>query len=90
MPTDVSDAPRLLAFAATWCPYGGGSARDILVTFGLSELEYFGRLRALLQLPADKFDIDPQVWATITDVCRSRLHAAWDDDAQRAVATGMR
>ncbi|MDJ0420556.1 hypothetical protein ACVH9Z_32010 [Rhodococcus opacus] len=35
---------EMLRFAVRWEPYGGGSAEEIFVAFGLDEAEYFTRV----------------------------------------------
>src|SRR6476619_1183991 len=44
----MTDNDHLLAFALKWRHWGGGSAGDILVEFGLTPTMYFQRLRHYL------------------------------------------
>jgi len=43
------DERNMLEFIRRWHRFGGGSARDIFVEFGLAEHEFFGRTLELLQ-----------------------------------------
>lgn len=46
---NLDDQPAdILGFARRWYLFGGGSAEDILVEFGVTEHEYFRRLGAVL------------------------------------------
>ena len=59
---NLDDQPAdILGFARRWYPFGGGSAEDILLEFGITEHEYFRRLGAVLDTqsfdPRDR-DID--------------------------------
>lgn len=46
---NLDDQPAdILGFARRWYLFGGGSAEDILVEFGITEHEYFRRLGAVL------------------------------------------
>jgi hypothetical protein len=57
-----------------WFPYGGGSAEDIFVTFGLDESEFF--TRALELLSAIRTGRYRHVAiATMVQLCRGRLRA---------------
>jgi hypothetical protein len=66
------EAERMLDFARRWYPYGGGSAEDILVEFGIGERDYFKRLTGVL----DAYEAGPDgdtVVAAIREVCTRRL-----------------
>lgn len=39
---------HLIEFALLWQPYGGPSAEDVLVQFGLSMPRYYARIRQIL------------------------------------------
>ncbi|MFW0789563.1 DUF3263 domain-containing protein [Gordonia sp. CPCC 205333] len=65
--TDYAD--ELIDFARRWAPYGGGSDEDILVQFGISEHEYFRRLREALTMRK----LDPTIASTIEAVAVRRL-----------------
>jgi hypothetical protein len=65
------EAERMLDFARRWYPYGGGSAEDILVEFGIGERDYFKRLTDVLDAQAGP-DGDAVV-AAIREVCTRRL-----------------
>ena len=45
----AGDERNMLEFIRRWHRFGGGSARDIFVEFGLAEHEFFGRTLELLQ-----------------------------------------
>ena len=62
----------ILTFARSWYGYGGGSAEDIYVEFGLHPKTYFERLKALLDSPAAA-DIDESTRERIRAVCARRL-----------------
>ncbi|TJZ76054.1 DUF3263 domain-containing protein [Rhodococcus oryzae] len=44
----MTENDHLLAFALKWRHWGGGSAGDILVEFGITPTDYFQRLRDYL------------------------------------------
>ena len=44
-----TERAHLVGFAISWLPYGGGSAEDIFLEFGLTEHAYFERLLTLLK-----------------------------------------
>ena len=52
-PLDARHCQHILEFAYRWHRFGGGSAGDIFIEFGLTEQQYFGRLRRLLDRPHD-------------------------------------
>lgn len=68
------DQAELLDFALRWYPYGGGTAEDILVEFGISEHEYFRRLSLIIDSlqPADP---DAAAYAAMKSVVTDRLAA---------------
>ncbi|WP_040525513.1 DUF3263 domain-containing protein [Gordonia effusa] len=65
--TDYAD--ELIDFARRWFPYGGGSNEDILIQFGISEHEYFRRLREALTMRR----LDPAIASAIEAVAIRRL-----------------
>ncbi|AZG46790.1 hypothetical protein D7316_03395 [Gordonia insulae] len=60
----------MVAFAQRWYRYGGGDPSDIMIEFGLSERDYFLRLRDAL---GDHQGLDPQTAADIAAVVARRL-----------------
>lgn len=81
----------MLEFARGWHRFGGGSAQDIFVEFGLNEQEFFSRVLSLVGAPAPS---GPGIPSTtdiqIRKVCRWRLYllaerrAMPSTDARRA------
>ncbi|WP_032396344.1 hypothetical protein [Rhodococcoides fascians] len=49
--TPLDSVDRLTAFAMAWEPYGGASAADVFVEFGLHMAEYRRRLAEQLRSP---------------------------------------
>lgn len=73
-PSSGSDEQALmLQFALWWYPYGGGSAEDIFIKFGLSEKAYFQRLSHVLC--SDRYSISPATRKDLHAVCERRLQA---------------
>ena len=69
---NLDDQPAdILDFARRWYHYGGGSAEDILVEFGITEHEYFHRLGAVLDTRS--FDPDDKEIDAIRVVVAARL-----------------
>lgn len=71
---------EMVAFAVRWAPFGGGSAEDIWIRFGVSERVYFLRLRVLLQGPAPQ-GLDEMMWTRLRRVCDQRLAGPDDPGA---------
>ena len=71
----AGDERSMIEFIRRWHRFGGGSARDIFVEFGLPEHEFFGRTLELLQtgLFAGMTDETAEY---IRKVCRWRLSTA--------------
>ena len=71
-PTDPSETDlAMVAFLRRWYVYGGGRAEDILVEFGLTPHEFFGRVKVLLEngvRVTDRALVEPML-----TVCRKRL-----------------
>ncbi|MGW3483989.1 DUF3263 domain-containing protein [Rhodococcus indonesiensis] len=65
-PALSSDERLLVDFAIRWCPYGGPSAADILVEFGMTPQRYGQVLESLLNSPT---------LAALDPALRRRLHA---------------
>ncbi|MBJ8347177.1 hypothetical protein JGU72_21105 [Antrihabitans sp. YC2-6] len=61
----------MIDFACSWRRFGGGPDEDILVRFGLTAHEFFGRLERILQ--ADQHRLDEQTANELLKVCRRRL-----------------
>ncbi len=70
MTSQSHDAADVVAFAQRWYRYGGGDPTDIMIEFGLSERDYFVRLRDAL---ADYEGLDPQTAGDIAQVVTRRL-----------------
>jgi hypothetical protein len=62
----------MIEFIRRWHRFGGGSARDIFVEFGLAEHEFFHRTLELLQSGAFA-GINEETAEYIRKVCRWRL-----------------
>lgn len=45
----MTHSQELLSFAMRWHRYDGGEPEDILVEFGLTEVDYFTRLRDVVR-----------------------------------------
>ena len=65
----------IIEFIRRWHRFGGGSARDIFVEFGLPEHEFFRRTLELVQT-GPFTGVDEQTAEHIRKVCRWRLSAA--------------
>ncbi len=76
----MDQATELVAFATRWHTFGGGEADDIMVTFGLTERDYFTRLLEALATA----DLDTATRAAITEVARRRLDLLIDDQERSA------
>lgn len=68
------DHAEMLDFARRWYPYGGGTAEDILVEFGIGEREYFRRLTEIID-GLRSSDPDSAVYAAMRSVAAERLTA---------------
>ena len=66
---------NMLEFIRRWHRFGGGSARDIFVEFGLAEHEFFSRTLELLQTGLFAETTDETV-EYIRKVCRWRVSTA--------------
>lgn len=64
------DSDLMIDFARRWAKYGGGSAADIFVHFGVSEKVFFERLGGIM---AQRVDIPSIERAEISSICRRRL-----------------
>jgi hypothetical protein len=64
---------RMLEFASRWAPFGGGTAGDILVEFGLSEQVFYTRVSALVNARPVATGLDAATIGSIQDACRKRL-----------------
>jgi hypothetical protein len=62
---------RLVEFAEQWYPFGGGSAEDIFVEFGLTAEAYFKRLSDALHVGVP--GLSPEVDEALRRVCDQRL-----------------
>jgi len=71
----AGDERNMLEFIRRWHRFGGGSARDIYVEFGLGEHEFFGRTLELLQTGLFAETTDETV-EYIRKVCRWRVSIA--------------
>ena len=68
--SERNHADELVEFAQRWQPYGGGEPAEILLEFGLTEREYFTRLREAIH--ADP-GMDPYARNAINLVATYRL-----------------
>ena len=67
----------LLTFAKKWRHWGGGSAEDILVEFGLSPSEYFRQLQTLLdERNGAAAHLPLAVHEQLKLICQDRLRTA--------------
>lgn len=73
---------EMLRFAVRWEPYGGGSAEEIFVAFGLDEAEYFTRVDLELRR-APNLTLDDVTKRRVLAVCRTRLRRAGGPSATR-------
>jgi hypothetical protein len=71
----VSYERSMIEFIRRWYRFGGGSARDIFVEFGLAEHEFFGRTLELLQTGLFT-GMTEETAEFIRKVCRWRLSSA--------------
>ena len=71
----AGDERDMLEFIRRWHRFGGGSARDIFVEFGLPEYEFFRRTLELLQTRLFT-GMTEETAEYIRKVCRWRLSAA--------------
>lgn len=70
MPNVTTD-DSIAQFAHRWGRFGGGSAEDIFVNFGLPPAEYFRRLHELVRRKPDLFADD--LAAVLDELCSRRL-----------------
>lgn len=70
----------MVAFAVRWAPFGGGSAEEIRVRFGISERVYFLRLRVVLNGPVPQ-GLDEIMWTRLQRICDQRLAGPDDPGA---------
>lgn len=77
MPADahLSESHRVIAHATQWLPFGGPSAEDILVTFGVTPSIYFRRLRDVLTSVGDTFVPDDSTRNALVELCVRRIRA---------------
>lgn len=73
IPAVSADLQHLVDFARRWYLYGGGSAEDIFVTFGLTEQDYFRRLDWVLRTHGVATGLDPATIDAIQQVGTRRL-----------------
>lgn len=69
-----ADHARLVEFAEQWYPFGGGSAEDIFVEFGLTVDAFFERLSDALDVGAG--GLSPEVHEALQRICNQRLRSA--------------
>ena len=81
-----ADHARLLAFLARWYPYGGGDSRDIFVEFGLTDMEYFVRVFAVLTQRSLTASLDDHTRHAMKDVCTARITQARRDMRAQSTA----
>lgn len=66
-----NESARMVAFALQWLPYGGGSAEDIMVEFGMAPREYFTRLGDIVADQQSALEFDTRT--ALCKVCRDRV-----------------
>lgn len=69
-----ADHARLVEFAEQWYPFGGGSAEDIFVEFGLTPEAYFERLSDALDVGIA--GLSSEVHEALRRICNQRLRSA--------------
>ncbi|OZC57157.1 hypothetical protein CH289_04545 [Rhodococcus sp. RS1C4] len=67
-----SDKP-ILDFALKWLPWGGGPDEDIMVEFGLSTVQFYSRLQALLDSSTRAPNLDKTVVDELYRLCNTYL-----------------
>ena len=65
-----SERARLVGFAVRWLPFGGGSAEEIFVEFGLTQPAYLERLAQALQ--AGDVPVSEATRAGLEQMCARR------------------
>ncbi|TJZ76055.1 hypothetical protein FCG67_18755 [Rhodococcus oryzae] len=63
---------QIMNFALKWRHWGGGSAGDIFIEFGLTPVEFFRRLEAFLNAGAANH-LPTDVAQQLRNICRGRL-----------------
>ncbi|MET9202429.1 hypothetical protein [Gordonia sp. NPDC003585] len=63
----------MLRFALHWLPYGGGSAGDILVEFGISECEFFRRVLRVVRESEPPPACSVATWRQLGLLCVARI-----------------
>lgn len=61
---EIADDPEqaaMIRMALAWLPFGGTSAADILVTFGISEAEFYTRILAVSDDPETAKGVPPEL-----------------------------
>ncbi|MGW4340671.1 DUF3263 domain-containing protein [Rhodococcus koreensis] len=51
MSNTANEDAQILDYARRWLPYGGGTAGDLLIEFGLTPARYLNRLEAIIDGP---------------------------------------
>jgi hypothetical protein len=72
VPISDTDARYMLDFAARWRHWGGGSAEDIFVLYGLSSQVFFARLQSLIRTGRAQH-LDAVTVALLLGICRRRV-----------------
>ncbi|WP_330766977.1 DUF3263 domain-containing protein [Rhodococcus sp. M8-35] len=72
---------ELVAFAASWYPFGGASAEDIMLTFGLQPSLYYTRLRHVLDhYTGNQLGISPEMHALLRKRCLATVDVVAGED----------
>ncbi|MDO1482191.1 DUF3263 domain-containing protein [Rhodococcus ruber] len=62
---------ELVTFAARWYPFGGASAEDIMLTFGLQPSLYYTRLGHVLDHhTSNELGVSPEMHSLLRKRCR--------------------
>lgn len=70
--TLTADEQSMIDYALLWIHWGGGSAEEIFLRFGLVSSEYFKQLENLLP----KANLNSPVTRELTRICRTRRGAS--------------
>ena len=87
--TRLREERELVAFAARWYPFGGASAEDIMLTFGLQPSLYYTRLGHVLDYyTSTQLGVSAEIHAQLRERCWARIHAAESAIGRRIIRAG--
>jgi hypothetical protein len=69
----TTEVDHMLDFIRCWYRYGGGSAEDIFIRFGVTADLFFGRVDAAIAQQRPSRSLPAQEIAEIRNVCRRRM-----------------